>query len=111
VSFFDENEKAELWGKDLYQHIESVYRDDSKFCVIFVSHSYANKLWPRHELRQAQARAFREKAEYILPVRLEDVELPGHHPFLLRTVFFRRTLSRDETPATFSFSRWRLAVI
>jgi hypothetical protein len=42
-----------------------------------VSESYARKLWTRHELQQAQARAFRENREYILPLRIDDTEIPG----------------------------------
>src|SRR5678815_2978916 len=35
--FYDEFQKAELWGKDLFQHLASIYRDKAKFCIIFVS--------------------------------------------------------------------------
>lgn len=75
--FYDAYEKATLWGKDLYQHLQSVYRDRARFCIVFVSDAYRRKLWPRHELRQAQARAFRESEEYILPLRIDDSQLPG----------------------------------
>src|SRR2546429_9687107 len=75
--FYDLYEQAVLWGKDLYQHLQSVYRDRAQYCLVFVSSHYARKLWAKHELRQAQARAFREHHEYILPVRLDDTEIPG----------------------------------
>ena len=75
--FYDRYEKAALWGKDLYQHLQAVYRDKAKYCVVFVSAAYGRKLWTNHELRQAQARAFRERQEYILPLRLDDSEIPG----------------------------------
>jgi tetratricopeptide (TPR) repeat protein len=75
--FYDEYEKAELWGKDLYQHLSSVYGDQAAYCIILLSKHYAKKLWTRHELKQAQARAFRDKREYILPLRLDDTEVPG----------------------------------
>lgn len=75
--FYDRYKQAELWGKDLYQHLQKVYRDEAQYCVILISQYYASKLWPRHELKQAQARAFRESREYILPVRLDDTNLPG----------------------------------
>lgn len=75
--FYDAYEKAALWGKDLYQHLQTVYRDRAHYCIIFVSSSYADKVWTRHELKQAQSRAFREHSEYILPVRLDDTEIPG----------------------------------
>jgi hypothetical protein len=75
--FYDRYEQVELWGKDLYQHLQSVYRDKARYCVIFASRHYAEKLWTKHELRQAQARAFEESREYILPLRLDDTDIPG----------------------------------
>lgn len=75
--FYDRYEQARLWGKDLYQHLQSVYKDRARYCVVFVSQHYARKLWTSHELRQAQARAFSESQEYLLPIRLDDTALPG----------------------------------
>ena len=75
--FYDAYEAADLWGKDLYQHLQAIYRDKARYCIVFVSSAYGRKLWTKHELRQAQARAFRENQEYILPVRLDDSEIPG----------------------------------
>lgn len=75
--FYDVFQQADLWGKDLYQHLQVVYRDKARFCVILISKHYPAKAWTRHELKQAQARAFREENEYILPLRLDDTEIPG----------------------------------
>jgi hypothetical protein len=75
--FFDEFEKSRLWGKDLYQHLNEVYKTKSRVCVIFASEHYAKKRWTSHELRSAQARAFAENTEYLLPVRLDDTPIPG----------------------------------
>lgn len=75
--FFDEFEKARLWGKDLYQHLNEVYSSKSQVCVVFASEHYAKKRWTSHELRSAQARAFGENAAYLLPVRLDDTPIPG----------------------------------
>ena len=80
VVFYDEYEQAELWGKNLLEYLSTVYKDKAKYCVVFLSESYAEKWWPRHELRSAAARAFEESREYILPVRLDDTEIPGILP-------------------------------
>lgn len=78
--FYDKYEQVTLWGKDLYQHLDKVYRSSAAYCVVFASSSYATKLWTKHELRSAQARAFQENREYILPVRFDDTEIPGILP-------------------------------
>lgn len=81
VVFYDNFSKAQLWGKDLYQHLSDVYQKKARFCIIFISKEYAEKAWTNHELKAAQARAFTEKgAEYILPVRFDDTEVAGILP-------------------------------
>lgn len=78
--FYDAWEQADLWGKDLYQHLDEIYRSEARYCLIFVSEHYVKKAWTKHELRSAQARAFKENSEYILPIRLDEAELPGLPP-------------------------------
>lgn len=79
--FYDAYEKVELWGKDLYQHLDGIYRNRAKYCVVFISADYVQKLWCGHELKSAQARAFEEAhREYILPVRLDETEVAGILP-------------------------------
>ena len=78
--FFDAFSEVDLWGKDLYEHLDEIYRKRSGYCVIFVSRHYARKPWTRHEQRSAQARELEDTSEYILPVRLDDAELPGFLP-------------------------------
>jgi TIR domain-containing protein/HEAT repeat protein len=75
--FYDSWEQAQLWGKDLYQYLDLIYQQAARFCVIFVSEHYVKKAWTKHELRSAQARAFQQNSEYILPIKLDDTELPG----------------------------------
>jgi hypothetical protein len=47
---------------------------------MFISEAYANKLWTNHERKSAQARAFQEAQEYILPARFDDTDIPGVLP-------------------------------
>lgn len=75
--FYDKFETANLWGKDLYQYLSDIYRTKAEFCVIFISKYYKEKNWTRHELRNAQNRAFIDNKEYILPIFIDDVELDG----------------------------------
>jgi len=78
--FYDEYETANLWGKDLYTHLDEIYRKKARYCVVFISDNYKKKLWTNHERESAQARAFQENQEYLLPVRLDDTEIPGIKP-------------------------------
>ena len=78
--FYDENELPNLWGKNLYDYLSSVYKDRARYCVMFLSKHYEQRLWTNHERQHAQARAFKENREYILPVRLDDTEIPGIPP-------------------------------
>jgi TIR domain-containing protein len=78
--FYDKLEEADLWGKNLYTHLSDVYRKRARFTVMFISRSYAQKQWTNFEREAAQARAFVESREYILPARFDDTELPGMLP-------------------------------
>ena len=76
--FYDDYEKPRLWGKNLYDELSSVHQNQARYCVMFLSEHYAHKWWPKNERESARARAFVEKyREYILPVRLDDTEIPG----------------------------------
>ena len=79
--------------KSLY-HLSAIYKDKARYCVMFLSAHYARKLWTNHERESAQARAFEESEAYILPVKLDDTEIPG----ILPTVGYLdlRSISIDE---------------
>ena len=75
--FYDEDEKAQLWGKDLYEHLSNLYKNKARHCVMFLSQHYERKHWTTHERKSAQARAYKENSEYILPIRLDETSIPG----------------------------------
>ncbi len=80
--FYDKFEKSILWGKDLYVHLSDLYKNKARYCLIFLSKNYAAKVWTKHELQAAQARALSESKEYILPIRLDETDIPGILPTL-----------------------------
>jgi hypothetical protein len=81
--FYDDFYPEQLWGKDLVTHFDNIYRKESRYCVMLISREYAERMWPDHERRSAQARAVEEKGrEYILPVNIDDTELDGMAPTL-----------------------------
>ena len=91
--FYDKFEVADLWGKDLYSHLTEVYNKQTRFTIMFVSEYYASKLWTNHERKAAQAKAFTQNSEYILPVRIDDTDIPGILP---TTAYIR---SNEYSPA------------
>jgi len=81
VVFYDNYYPEQLWGKDLVRFFDEIYRKRARFCVVFVSREYRDRIWTNHELRSAQARALEEKGnEYILPIKVDDAELDGLPP-------------------------------
>lgn len=79
--FYDRFEDTNLWGKDLYSYLTDIYQNRALYTVIFISSAYAKKSWANLERRAAQARAFSENAECILPAVFDKgVEIPGILP-------------------------------
>lgn len=77
--FYDQDEDIapKLWGHDLGEYLDYIYRRGSRFCLMFISADYAEKVWTRHERRSALARVIEEGGDYLLPARFDDTELPG----------------------------------
>jgi hypothetical protein len=80
--FYDEFSKGRLWGQDLYVFLDDIYRNKARYTVMFISKKYASNLWTNYERKSAQARAFEENKEYILPARFDSTEIPGISPTL-----------------------------
>jgi len=76
--FYDKFEDTKLWGKDLYEYLSDIYQNKAIYTIMFVSEAYRDNLWTNHERKYAQARAFTESEEYILPAKFDkSVEIPG----------------------------------
>lgn len=80
--FYDKYEQVSLWGKNLYDHLSQIYGMTARYTVMFISKYYARNLWTNLERQSAQAKAFSERSEYILPVRFDDTDIPGIHATL-----------------------------
>lgn len=74
--FYDHDEEVELWGKELTEHLDTIYNGNARFCVMFISKYYAEKMWTTHERRSALNKALTKK-EYILPARFDNTEITG----------------------------------
>lgn len=80
--FYDQDEEIAptLWGRDLGEYLDYIYRQASRFCLMFISEDYATKAWARHERRSALARMIEDESDYLLPARFDNTELPGLRP-------------------------------
>ena len=83
-NFYDNNEKANLWGKTLTQYLQNVYFRDSRYFVPFITPEYLRKDWPQLEFKFALDRNMQEHTpdfqQYVLPVYFCDyhsIEVPG----------------------------------
>jgi TIR domain len=78
--FYDTNYQAVMWGEDLVEYLDQIYRVKARYTMMFISHFYAEKMWTRHERRSALARALEQRSAYVLPVRLDSTPLEGLRP-------------------------------
>lgn len=75
--FYDDFEKADLWGKDLVEHLSSIYSQKAEFVIIFVSDYYAKKAWTNIEKRAAFSKFLYGKYDKVLPVVLSKASIEG----------------------------------
>jgi tetratricopeptide (TPR) repeat protein len=81
--FYDDDERSQLLGENLFEYLIEIYKNQASYCVILVSKDYVKKRWPRHEFHAVQARVFEQFDQaYMLPIRIDNADLPG----LLSTV-------------------------
>lgn len=78
--FYDDFYPEQLWGKDLPVFFDEIYRLKSRYCVVFVSAEYRDRMWTNHERKSAIARAMTQKEDYLLPVKVDASDLPGLPP-------------------------------
>jgi hypothetical protein len=100
--FYDQFQANDLWGKDGAEHFHQIYSRDAQYVVMFISADYVAKAWTRLERRSALSRQMKEDAEYILPVRFDDTEVPGLPDtlqFLSSAIHASRTRGGDREEA------------
>jgi hypothetical protein len=90
VSVFYDFEEASIWGKNLTEHLHKVYSSSARYCVMFISKHYAEKVWPTHKRRSAFEKAIESK-EYILPARFDDTEIPSLHKHIVYVDLRKKT--------------------
>ena len=87
--FYDEFQQAELWGRDLSIALGEVYSREARYCLIILSADYVTKPWTNHERQGAISQFIQHRTDYILCLKVDDVELPGF-PSIIGYVAFDR---------------------
>jgi len=76
---YDRFNQVQVWGRNLAEHFDDIYRNQAQYCVMFISENYAKKVWPSFEKRSALSREVIESG-YILPARFDDTDILGIPP-------------------------------
>jgi hypothetical protein len=75
--FYDEFQQAELWGRDLSIALGNVYSREARYCLIILSSDYVAKSWTNHERQSAISQFIQRRSDYILCLKVDDIDLPG----------------------------------
>lgn len=75
--FYDFDKRTYLVGKNLEDELPKVYGKHSRYCVIFVSKEYINKMWPILERKVALSRNELEPG-YIIPISIDGTAIPEY---------------------------------
>ncbi|MGB3467463.1 MAG: TIR domain-containing protein [Cyclobacteriaceae bacterium] len=76
-TYYYKDETAENWGGNLFNILIDRYKERSKFSLVLISQHYVGKRWAEIE-RQLIQTVFRNgESGYMLPLRLDNTQLPG----------------------------------
>lgn len=75
--FYDEYSSPGQWGKYIVDHLVNLYARKARYCVLLISNGYPLKAWTKTERTSASERALRDAEEYILPMQIDNAEVPG----------------------------------
>ncbi|KRG69277.1 hypothetical protein ABB27_06760 [Stenotrophomonas terrae] len=75
--FYDFDQQAQLWGKDVRVKLSEVYAEEALYMVVFLSDSYPARDWTDFELQVGKAAAAKRTEEYLLPLRIDNVNVVG----------------------------------
>jgi len=68
--------EVNLWGKNMVDEFDKLFTEKAKYCVVFISKEYVEKVWPNLEKQFIQSRWIKDP-EYLLPVRFDNILVIG----------------------------------
>lgn len=66
--FYDFNQQAELWGKDLRRGLARIYGEQAQFMIICLSDDYPERDWTTFEYEVGRNAASKRTEDYLLPL-------------------------------------------
>jgi TIR domain len=92
--FYDKDKNNDWWGSNFIRQQRTVYSSQTRFFVPFLSAEYLSKPIPMDEFSAAMMTAVKQGDAYILPVLMDNTEIPPNlmHPH----IHYLR--ARDYTP-------------
>lgn len=78
--FYDSDKQAQLWGTDLRKKLSEVYSNEALYMVVFLSEAYPERDWTNFELAIGKSASDKRTSEYLLPIRVDDVNIVGISP-------------------------------
>jgi hypothetical protein len=78
--FYDQFEMVDLFGQNLVVCLEEVYRKRARYVAVFVSKHYARRKWTTFERNVIHSRLLEGEPDCLLPVRLDETQIPGILP-------------------------------
>jgi hypothetical protein len=75
--FLDEYSTPGQWGKDMVDHLVNLFARKARYCILLISSHYPLHSWTTEERTFTGELALRDAEEYILPIQLDDRDVPG----------------------------------
>ena len=76
-AYYDADDEANLWGRNLAKYFKEVFQSRCRYCIVFASKNYAAKMWPTFELENILRKVTESQQDFILPVRFDNTIIPG----------------------------------
>ena len=75
--FYDNDNQAELVGKDLYRYLRDLYAHNAKYVACFLSEHYYKKTWTGLEFSAIRERLMNTffDSDFLIPILLDDTPL------------------------------------
>ena len=68
---------ASQWTEEFHKPLSEIFERCANYYLMLVSEQYVTNEWTAHRRAELHARTLALGADYVLPIRIDDSELPG----------------------------------